>query len=182
MKPIMIVVAALAGTAAQFSTMPASADDASWGCQVLLCAASKNPSWHGVPYCVPPMTKLIAAMSKPGFSWPICHEAKAGKPGREIYEDCPAGTTVGYRSRGGDGGWRGEPDQCIETVDVCRAPGRRTTNMETTGLTINRRFGRDGENCIQQISTPRPRRADSWFFDIPNDSGVKERFWFNLNH
>ncbi|NEJ83261.1 hypothetical protein GR268_43065, partial [Rhizobium leguminosarum] len=71
----------------------AKAEDASWGCQVLLCAASQNPSWHGVPYCVPPMTKLIAAMKEPGFSWPICHEANAGKPGRESYEDCPAGTT-----------------------------------------------------------------------------------------
>jgi hypothetical protein len=24
------------------------------------------------------MTKLIAAMKEPGFSWPICHEANAG--------------------------------------------------------------------------------------------------------
>ncbi|TQN58206.1 hypothetical protein FLX27_26135, partial [Agrobacterium tumefaciens] len=43
-------------------------------------------------------------------------------------------------------------------------------------------FGRDGESCIQQIATPRPRRADPYYFDIPNDNGVKERFWFNLNH
>ncbi len=48
----------------------ARADDAPWGCQVLLCAASQTPSWHGVPYCVPPMTKLIAAMKLPGFTWP----------------------------------------------------------------------------------------------------------------
>lgn len=181
MKPILIVIATLMGAASQLPARPANAEDASWGCQVLLCAASRNPSWHGVPYCVPPMTKLIAAMSKPGFSWPICHEARAGKPGREIYEDCPAGTTAGYGSRGGNG-WHGEPDQCIETVDVCRSPSRRNTDAESAGLTINRRFGRDGESCIQQIATPRPRRADSWFFDIPNDDGVKERFWFNLNH
>lgn len=182
MKPFLIVVAALAGAAGQLPAAPANAEDASWGCQVLLCAASSNPSWHGVAYCVPPMTRLIAAMSKPGFSWPICHEARAGKPGLEIYGDCPAGTTVGYRSRGSDNGWRGEPDQCIETVDVCRSPDGRDTSAESAGLTIKRRFGRDGENCIRQIATPRPRRADPWFFDIPNDKGVKERFWFNLNH
>lgn len=180
MKPIVIFAAGLIAVGAGLPAA-AKAEDASWGCQVLLCAASKNPSWHGVPYCVPPMTRLIAAMSKPGFSWPICHEAKAGRPGREIYEDCPAGTTVGYSSQD-DRGWRGEPDQCIRRVDVCRASSRRDGDAPSAGLTINRRFGRDGESCIQQVATPRPRRADPWFFDVPNDNGAKERFWFNLNH
>jgi hypothetical protein len=181
-KAIVIFGAAvMMGVASELLSVPAKAEDASWGCQVLLCAASKNPSWHGVPYCVPPMTRLIAAMSKPGFSWPICHEANAGKPGREIYEACPAGTTVGYRSQGDDGR-SSEPDQCVKTVDVCRSPGRRENSAGSTGLTINRRYSRDGESCIQEIATPRPRRADPWYFDIPNDEGVKERFWFNLNH
>lgn len=149
----------------------AKAQDASWGCQVLLCAASQNPSWHGVPYCVPPMKKLISAMSRPGFSWPICQEAKAGKPGRDMYEDCPAGTKVGYSTRGRDG-IRGEPDQCVKTVDVCKE--RRDQGY--------RRFnGGGGERCIKEVATPRPRRANPWFFDIPNDKSVKERFWFNLN-
>ncbi|CDZ29958.1 hypothetical protein F4V89_29000 [Neorhizobium galegae] len=181
MRAIMIFVAGLTGTAGGLTAGPAEAEGASWGCQVLLCAASKSPSWHGVPYCVPPMTRLIAAMSRPGFSWPICHEANAGKPGRKIYEDCPTGTTVGYSSQGDNGG-RGEPDQCIKTVDVCRSPSRLETNVASTGLTINRRYDREAESCIQEIATPRPRRADPWFFDIPNDTGVKERFWFNLNH
>jgi len=178
----MILATGLISAAAGLAPVPAEADDASWGCQVLLCAASQNPSWHGVPYCVPPMTRLIAAMSKPGFSWPICQEARAGKPGREVYDDCPLGTTVGYRQRGGDNGWRGEPDQCIQTVDVCLSPSQSDARARATGLSINRHFGRDRENCIRQIATPRPRRADPWFFDIPNDQGVKERFWFNLSH
>lgn len=181
MKPIVILTAGLVGATCVHMVAPAKAQDASWGCQVLLCAASQNPSWHGVPYCVPPMTRLVAAMSKPGFSWPVCQEAKAGEPGRETYEDCPAGTTVGYSSRG-DNDWQGEPDQCIRTVDTCGSPRRRDIDPEAAGLTINRRFGEDGESCIQQVATPRPRRADPWFFDIPNDKGVKERFWFNLNH
>lgn len=181
MKSINILAAGLMSAAAGLAPASAEAEDASWGCQVLLCSASKNPSWHGVPYCVPPMTKLIAAMEKPGFSWPICHEAKAGKPGHEIWEDCPPGTTVGYRQRGGDNGWRGEPDQCVQTVDVCRSSGPNDAGAGAAGLSTNRHFGRDRESCIQQIATPRPRRADPWFFDIPNDQGVKERFWFNLS-
>ncbi len=178
MRAIVILTAGLIGATCVHMAAPAKADDASWGCQVLLCAASQNPSWHGVPYCVPPMTRLIAAMKEPGFSWPICDEAKAGKPGRENYEDCPAGTTVGYSSQG-DNGWRGEPDQCVKTVDVCRSPRQGDAYA---GLTIRRNYDNDGDSCIQQIATPRPRRANPYFFDIPNDQGEKERFWFNLNH
>ncbi|MCT2581293.1 MAG: hypothetical protein E5X23_15665 [Mesorhizobium sp.] len=159
----------------------AKAQDASWGCQVLLCAASQKPSWYGVPYCVPPMKKLIAAMSKPGFSWPICHEAKAGTPGRVMYEDCPAGTKVSYSTRGREG-IRGEPDQCVKTVNVCKERLSRKTGSDDNGIISYRRYsGRDGESCIQTVSTPRPRRVNPWFFDIPNDKGVEERFWFNLN-
>lgn len=113
------LLSAAAVGAIAFMAAPAKAQDASWGCQVLLCAASSNPSWHGVAYCRPPMHKLIAAMAKPGFSWPICHEAKAGKPGREIYEACPEGTRIGYSERGHDGN-RTEPDKCVKTVNVCQ--------------------------------------------------------------
>ncbi|MBY5639841.1 hypothetical protein HFO39_34740 [Rhizobium leguminosarum] len=181
MRSFLIVVSALTAAAIGLPAIGAKAEDASWGCQVLLCAASKNPSWHGVAYCVPPMTKLIAAMKEPGFSWPICHEANAGKPGRENYEDCPAGTTVGYSSQG-DGGWRGEPDRCTKMVDVCHSPIERNANARQSGMTMGRSFGNGLDGCIQQIATPRPRRADPYFFDIPNDQGMKERFWFNLDH
>ncbi|QPB24271.1 hypothetical protein ISN39_32350 (plasmid) [Rhizobium sp. 007] len=181
MRPFVIVATVLAGSTFAPPVTPANAEDASWGCQVLLCAASQKPSWHGVPYCVPPMTRLIAAMSKPGFSWPICHEANAGKPGRETYEDCPPDTTVGYSSQG-DNGWRGEPDQCIKTVDICRSPNKRGIDTELKSATVRRVFGDRGDNCIRQIAIPRPRRTDPYFFDIPNDKGVKERFWFNLNN
>ncbi|QWW72503.1 hypothetical protein [Rhizobium sp. WYJ-E13] len=181
MRSTLILAAIMVGSASAPSVTPANAEDASWGCQVLLCAASQNPSWHGVPYCVPPMTKLIAAIKEPGFSWPICHEANAGKPGHESYDDCPAGTTVGYSSQG-ENGWRGEPDQCVKTVDVCRSPGQRASDAGLKGAVIRRNFGDRGDSCIAQIATPRPRRADPYFFDIPDEQGVKQRFWFNLNH
>lgn len=175
MKQLLYAATGLA--AVTFLPSTAMAQDASWGCQVLLCAASSNPSWNGVPYCVPPMKKLIAAMAKPGFSWPICHEAKAGKPGREVYEQCPEGTRVGYSERGREGN-RTEPNKCVKTVNVCRATG----NNGKHGFTYRRRTGgRDGESCIQEVSTPRPRRADPWYFDIPSEKGVKQRYWFNLN-
>ena len=180
MKYPLYAAAGLAAVA--FLPATAKAQDASWGCQVLLCAASQNPSWHGVPYCVPPMKKLISAMSRPGFSWPICHEASAGKPGREIYEECPQGTKVGYREHGRDG-MRREPDQCVKTVNVCmeRSNRRNVSNDDDGIISYRRSAGRDGESCVKEVSTPRPRRADPWFFDIPDDNGVKQRHWFNLN-
>ncbi|MEX2746494.1 hypothetical protein AB3480_36310 [Rhizobium mongolense] len=70
-------------------------------------------------------------------------------------------------------GFRGEPDQCVKTVDVCNE--RRDQGY--------RRFSESGgdKRCIKEVATPRPRRENPWFFDIPNDKGVKERFWFNLD-
>ncbi|MFA1676865.1 hypothetical protein ACDY97_30100 [Rhizobium mongolense] len=173
MKRSSILTASLIAAGALWAAVPAQAQDAEWGCQVLLCAASSNPSWHGVPYCVPPMQKLISAMAEPGFDWPICHQAKAGAPGRELYEACPAGSKPGYSNSGNENNWHsGEPDQCVKTVDVCK-------NRRDQGY---RRFNTEGgESCFQTVSSPRPRRADPYFFDIPNDKGVKQRFWFNLN-
>ncbi len=158
----------------------AKSEDASWGCQVLLCAASQNPSWHGVGYCVPPMTKLISAMKKPGFSWPICHEANAGKPGHETYEECPTGTAIGYSTQGNDG-WQSEPDQCVKTVNLCQLSGDRSASTRGHELIMRGAYGDGTDSCLQQIATPRHRRANPYFFDIPNEEGVKQRFWFNLN-
>ncbi|MET2832237.1 hypothetical protein [Mesorhizobium shangrilense] len=180
MKSYGLFSAALIATGTLWAAAPAQAQDASWGCQVLLCAASQNPSWHGVSYCVPPMTKLITAMAEPGFSWPICEQAKAGKPGRENYEQCREGTKVGYSEHGRDGNRR-EPDRCVTTVNVCRD---RLSNRRT-GNNLDYRTvagGRDGNSCIQETSSLRPRRADPWYFDIPNEQGKKQRFWFNLNY
>lgn len=181
MRRCLIVFALLFGTVAGLAPMPVNAEDASWGCQVLLCAASQNPSWHGVPYCVPPMTRLIAAISKPGFSWPICHEANTGKPGHETYGDCPAGTTVGYSSQN-DRGSQGEPDQCVETINICQNSRNRSGSTGLDGMNRGRILGSRDDGCIQQVATPRPRRADPYYFDIPDENGVTERFWFDLNH
>jgi hypothetical protein len=178
MKPQFIAASVALTAIISFAPVETRADDAPWGCQVLLCAASSNPSWHGVPYCKPPMYKLIAAMAKPGFLWPICPSSGTGKPGREIYEECPAGFKVAYSESGHDGN-RSEPNRCEKTVNVCQDRnaqknlGKKIQYRGTAG---------DVENsCLQTTSQPRKRRADPYFFDIRNDQGVKQRYWFNLN-
>lgn len=189
MKYLLYAAAGLAALAS--APTGAKAEDASWGCQVLLCAASQNPSWQGVPYCVPPMKKLIAAMSRPAFDWPICHEAKAGEPGREEYEECPSGTKVGYTESGNHDDWNRnrEPNRCVKTVDRCENPGQFRSLYgdeeanRRAGVTVGYRGAAlvgHKTGCNVQISTPRPRRTNDWYFDIPNDKRVKERFWFNL--
>jgi hypothetical protein len=45
-----LIIATCIGATAVF-TAPVHAED-EFGCKVLLCAASENPSWRGVPYCV----------------------------------------------------------------------------------------------------------------------------------
>lgn len=180
MRRMLFATAALAGSGLGLIATPTKSEEASWGCQILLCAASQNPSWHVVGYCVPPTTKLISAMKKPGFSWPVCHEANADNPGHEAFDECPAGTTIGYSAQG-ENGWQGEPDQCMKTVNLCQSLGSRDTSTWSRGSSGDGFYG-DSNGCIQQIATPRPRRADPYFFDIANDQGVKQRFWFNLNY
>ncbi|PDT50965.1 MULTISPECIES: hypothetical protein [Sinorhizobium] len=191
MKHLLYAAAGLAALA--FAPTGAKAQDASWGCQILLCAASQNPSWQGVPYCVPPMKKLITEMAKPGFDWPICREAKAGEPGRQEFEDCPAGSRPTSSSDGDDSGFRRtEEDQCVRIVDRCENRGeinrlygkgdnqRNGVTVRTIGSNSDNYGNRANRGCKVQVTSPRPRRANPWFFDIPNDKGVKERVWFNL--
>ena len=130
-----------------------------WGCEVLLCASSSDPSWRGVPACHPPMNRLISAMGKWGFSWPTCPEAGTGKPGYERYDECPAGWHVG--SNGQDRG-SGHDDLCVQVRNTC-----------PSGF-----GGRDG--CEQTVTISRPLREDPHYFDIRHDDGKITRHWFNL--
>ena len=84
-----VLIAATVITGAALATTPGQASE--WGCEVLLCSMSTNPTWQGVPSCIPPMTKLMNAMHGWFFSWPTCSEAKATRPRRSNYEPCPAG-------------------------------------------------------------------------------------------
>ncbi len=149
------------------ASLPSPASAGEWGCEVLLCASSSNPSWRSVPACHPPMNRLISAMRKPGFDWPTCPEAGTTAPGYERYAQCPEGYRVGH-SRGRNG-FTGEDDLCVKTVNVCQG--------STHGL-----FNSDRQRgCIHTVSISRPLRSEPYYFDIKNDtSGRTERHWFGV--
>lgn len=78
------------------------AQDAEFGCKVLLCAAASNPSWPQIPYCVPVMNQLYRMMRSLRFRWPVCTQARAGAPGYEPYQPCPAGWSPASSGPGED--------------------------------------------------------------------------------
>lgn len=182
MKQFLFALAGL-GTIAVMPSAAIAQDTGgtpSWGCQVLLCAASSNPSWHGVPYCVPPMTKLIKAMAKPGFSWPICHEAKSGKPGYQPYEDCPSGFKEASNMSD-----RGAmlSNRCEKTINTCTNKIReQNKELQQYKDVQYRDIGNSdrGNSCRKVVSIARPMRNDPYFIDIPDYQGLKGRYWFNL--
>lgn len=135
------------------------AEASEWGCEVLLCASSSNPSWRGVPACHPPMYRLISAMRGWGFSWPTCPEAGTGKPGYEAYGDCPAGWNIGYSDQEHGGG---QPDICVQVRNTCPSGSG----------------GRD--DCQQTVTIPRPLREEPYYFDIRHHDGNVTRHWFSL--
>jgi hypothetical protein len=157
-KPTAILAIALPA-ASLFPAVEVQASE--WGCEVLLCASSSNPSWQGVPACHPPMSRLISAMRGWGFSWPTCPEAGTGRPGYEQYADCSAGWSVGYSEN--DHGARRQPNLCIQVRDTCgyRYRGRQ-------------------EECRKTVSITRPVRENPYYFDIPNHDGQIGRHWFSL--
>ena len=71
-----------------------------WGCQVLLCLA--NPAGPtAVATCVPPITRLWAALNKPRPDpFPTCEEANSrngdsfARPSYGYFDRCPSGTTA----------------------------------------------------------------------------------------
>ncbi len=150
---------ATALSAATWLSLVDRAEGSEWGCEVLLCASSSDPSWRGVPACHPPMYRLISAMRRPGFSWPTCPEAGTGRPGYEAYDECPAGWNIGYSNQ--DHG-SGRPDLCVQVRSTCPSG-----------------FG-GREDCQQIVSMPRPMREEPYYFDIRHDDGNVTRHWFNL--
>lgn len=154
------------------------AEDAPWGCQVLLCAPQENPSWQSIPYCVPPMKRLIAAMELPGFSWPICPGSGVDKPGNDKYESCEAGwTTMASTCR------KDIPASVARTMrkqgGLSREDGSiqlSTGEILTEKRSENDRFGRS----IYTLEKPRAKRAAPWYFDFSNTDGTRTRKWFKL--
>jgi hypothetical protein len=168
-----VAAAALASATLMLPMGPARAQDASFGCKVLLCALAANPSWQGIAYCVPIMQTLTALMGKKGFSWPPCPEAKTGAPGHEQHAACPAGSTA---------------------VDVATTGQTNTQSNGQSGpmcarpTPMNAAFAPadpaslDAESLQQRFElTPRPLRDKPYYFDMPQSDGQgTERMYFGL--
>jgi hypothetical protein len=162
MKIFLPVVAAAALAAGPPS---AKAQDASFGCKVLLCAAATNPSWQGIAYCVPVMRALMSLMGRKGFSWPPCPEAKTGAPGHEPHAECPAGSTAVTTATDG------------QPAPMCARP-----------TPMNAAFGKadpatlDADSLKSRFElTPPPLRDKPYYFEMPKADGQgTERAYFSL--
>jgi hypothetical protein len=140
----------------------AHAQDASFGCKVLLYAAATTPGWSGIPYCVPVMQTLFRQLAK-GGGWPSCPEGNAGGLGYEPYQACPAGLTP-IQS------W---PDG---STDFTPAPnGSLCADLSRPQQICS---GGDGGCTTIYPTTPRDPRGDPYYVDISTATG-SQRFYYS---
>ncbi len=179
----MRLILALAFTCGVALT-PAIGNTSEWGCEVLLCVLSSNPSWKGVPSCRPPMNRLLSAMRRPGFSWPICAEAGTGRPGYEEYADCPTGWLPAAEARDYGHGQGLDMSRCSHAADGCRTTRSRqdsTTDELATGPRGGRQSHFSSDSCRDVEYMPRPRREEPYYFDIGDEkTGSRMRHFFSL--
>lgn len=161
MKRFAALPAVLCIGLAPAAAPPAAAQDASFGCKVLLCAAASSPGWSGIPYCVPVMQELFHRLAH-GGGWPSCSEGHASGPGYEPYQACPAGLTAATGSAGGAVTPSPDGELCADLSRPQNACG-----------------GGDGGCTTTYPATPRERRSDPYFVDISTANGV-QRFYFSL--
>lgn len=168
----------------------AKAQDAEFGCKVLLCAAASNPSWPSIAYCVPVMNQLYSMMRSIRFRWPVCTAARTGAPGYEPYQPCPAGwQAASINIDGGDNGVtnlnaEGNGDLCARALPS--PPNGQQPQATTSSRVIrcsggggdNGNFGGSGHGCLEYIQRPRNERP--YFFDVRNADGNMARIWFNV--
>ncbi len=172
----------------------AKAQDAEFGCKVLLCAAATNPSWPSIPYCVPVMNQLYAMMRSLRFHWPVCTAAGTGAPGYEPYQPCPTGWQESSSQSGGsDNGSSsklpsGGNDLCARRLlqQPSGQPSGRALQASMPGGQIqcttsdgdNGGVTNSGQLCIEYM--PRPRNERPYYFDMRGADGNQSRVWFNV--
>lgn len=139
------------------------AQDASFGCKVLLCAAASAPSWSGIPYCVPVMQTLFRQLAK-GGGWPSCSEGNASGLGYEPYQACPAGLTAAQAASDAGAGV-----SAAENGSLC-ADLTKPQQVCTGG---------DGGCATTYPTAPRDPRSDPYYVDIKTANGT-QRFHFSL--
>ncbi|GLS18040.1 hypothetical protein GCM10007874_10560 [Labrys miyagiensis] len=146
---------------------PVNAQDASLGCYVLLCAAAVNPSWSGIPACVPKMEKLFEMLGK-GDPWPSCPEGgEVGGLNYQPYLPCPEGTVAGTMVDNSSSG--GEEWQPNGNGNLC---GQVTT--------IVGGFRNEGPT-VAVSATARPTRSDPYNVEISTPGRAPFTFWFALH-
>lgn len=162
MKRGAVLLMAVSLSCASGIAVSARAQDASFGCKVLLCAAASAPGWSGIPYCVPLMQTLFRQLAK-GGGWPSCPEGNASGIGYEPYQACPAGLTpVQSASDGILGLSAPNGDLCADLTkpqQVCA--------------------GGDGGCNTTYPTTPRDPRSDPYYVGI-NSANGSQRFYFSL--
>ena len=187
----MIRTPLLATISVFFLACPAVAQDASFGCKVLLCAAAAAPSWNGIPYCVPVMQQLFTQLAK-GDAWPTCAQGDASPVGYQPYAACPAGSDpiavnqLHAFARGGDAT---TTYSASASGSECGAPtpaqsgsseGCEGAYVGGVAMTTNSRSGATalfGGRCM--ALQPRPTNATPYYVDITTAKGVS-RFAFSL--
>lgn len=188
---VLVVGMALSMSAA----LPAKAQDAEFGCKVLLCAAASNPSWPSIPYCVPVMNQLNAMMRSLRFRWPVCTAAGTGAPGYEPYQPCPAGWKETRSSTNDNGNGNtavalqagnelcarrlppqpyGQPQQASMPGGQIQCPTRDGDN----GGMMSTLQNNAGQDCIEYMLRPRNERP--YYFDMRNAAGAQTKVWFNV--
>lgn len=159
---------------------PARAQDASFGCKVLLCAAAVSPSWSGIPYCVPVMTQLFRQLAR-GGGWPSCAEGGANSGlGYEPYQACPAGMQA-YAAPNQTGGGDNGPVASSWAPDAngsyCADPAQMNQGSSATCNTDNCM----GSGAPTYTPIPRQARSDPYFVDLTPNGQATQRFYFSLN-
>lgn len=144
-------------------TSGAHAQDASFGCKVLLCAAASSPSWSGIPYCVPVMHDLFHRLAR-GHGWPTCPEGHASRLQYEEFKPCPPGMTpvAGPDDDTTRAAFRSEPAYCADLSKPLQSCRRHDDGCVPTYYTVTRE-----------------RRAEPYFVDITTANGA-QRFYFSL--
>jgi hypothetical protein len=151
------------------SPAPGEAQDASFGCKVLLCAAATTPGWSGIPYCVPVMESLLDQL-RHGGSLPSCPEggSESGinyQPYLACPQDTVAGSMVNTNSRdGGSDTW-----QPSSNGGLC---GKKVYVQGNS---------RDGTSSGWEIqTTARPMRPDPYNVVVTPKAGQPVTVWFSL--
>lgn len=141
------------------------AEEASFGCKVLLCAAATAPSWFGIPYCVPVMQQLFRQLAK-GGGWPACPEGHTSGLGHEPYLPCPDGwTPADNATRREDAAAASSPNG-----SVCLDLSKPTRDCSS---------GSEGGCQTSYPSQSRQARDEPYFVDITTGNG-QQRFYFAL--